>query len=162
MFIKGGKAICWKRLSRNLHCWWLYDVPAIVYEMMHATGNFFSRVFMRWTNRSNDHRVPLSHVLVRRSRFACRTPVSSILHGWGCSTIEVRMTFLLNSFQLCFIALRYKNFIFNVSEPNCTICELVIAIYEGITIKREWVARTGTAKWKKGRIGAEVIDRGTV
>ena len=37
-----------------------------------------------------------------------------------------------------------------------------MAIYEGITIKREWVARTGTAKWKKGRIGAEVIDRGTV
>ena len=116
---------------------------------MHATGNFFSRVFMRWTKRSNDHRVPLSHVLVRRSRFACRTTVWSILHGWGCSTFEVWMTFLSNSFYLCFIALRYKNVIFNVSEPNCTTCELVMAIYEGITIKREWVARTGNCKMKK-------------
>ena len=39
------------------------DVPTIVHEMMHAIGNFslaFSRMFF-------------SHVLARRSKFACET-----------------------------------------------------------------------------------------
>ena len=53
------------------------NVPTIVHEMMHAVGNF-SFAFL--CDGQRDHGLPLSHVLARRSRFACRTTMSCHVH----------------------------------------------------------------------------------